>query len=395
MKKIFFLNALVFLLNFLFLNSLASDFYPSSYDESRKHLDQKVKELKKTYPLISQEAFPIPSNLSDDLKTDVVFIPSMDRNSKKLIVISSGIHGVEAFTGSALQFAYLDRSELDSILQKSSILLIHALNPYGYAFKRRVTENNVDLNRNFLSDTEMFKLPNLKYAVFDDYLNPENRLSMSLWVDIKLFMKTILKLIRYGRKELAQSVLGGQYEKQKGLYFGGHQHEPHVEMIKTIFGKWAESKNQILHIDLHTGYGERGRLHFFSHQQATQIEGFNEIFSGFSIDLGEDKDFYKTSGNFEQSTVENYPDKRVIPMTFEFGTMDSQTTMGGFYSLRNMILENQGFQYGYADELSKQKIQDDFLEMFNPTDSLWRKKVLEEGTQALITVSNRFAQIQL
>ncbi len=42
------------------------------------------------------------------------------------------------------------RAGLRSCLQNTGALLIHALNPYGFAWTRRVTEDNVDLNRNFV-----------------------------------------------------------------------------------------------------------------------------------------------------------------------------------------------------------------------------------------------------
>lgn len=34
------------------------------------------------------------------------------------------------------------------------MLFIHAVNPYGFAWRRRVNENNVELNRSFLLEGE-------------------------------------------------------------------------------------------------------------------------------------------------------------------------------------------------------------------------------------------------
>ncbi len=396
-------NSLFSLFGFLFFSSLfiqllspsqaRAYFYPESYEESRNHLDDKVKILKNTYPDLIQEAYAISSDLSDDLKTDFVVIPSLNKKSKKLIIISSGIHGVEAFTGSALQFSLLDSDDLKNIIKDSSLMIVHAVNPYGYSFKRRVSENNVDLNRNFLLDKKLYEQTNPKYNAFHSFLNPQNPLKMGRFEDLKLFVSSLLKLIFYGRKELSQIILSGQYEKEKGIYFGGSKAEPQMAMMKEALQRWTTDKEQVLHIDLHTGYGERGRLHFFSSRKATEIPGFNEIFKGYSIDLGEDEDFYTTSGGFEKFTVQFLAHKKVIPMTFEFGTMDSQTIIGGFYSLRNMIFENQGFHYGYKDENSKKLIQSDFLEMFNPSDPEWRKKVITDGTSTLLKVSQRFGQV--
>jgi hypothetical protein len=43
-------------------------------------------------------------------------------------------------------------------------------------------------------------------------------------------------------------------------------------------------------------------------------------------------------------------------MVFEFGTLDSQTTMGSIKSLHNLIVENQGVHHGYKTKKDELKI---------------------------------------
>lgn len=64
------------------------------------------------------------------------------------IIHSCGLHGVEGFAGSAIQLALLEDPPL--LQGGSALILVNVLNPYGMAWLRRVNENNVDLNRNFL-----------------------------------------------------------------------------------------------------------------------------------------------------------------------------------------------------------------------------------------------------
>ena len=66
----------------------------------------------------------------------------------RLLVLSSGIHGVEGYFGSAVQLAWLDALAHRAPTVETGVLLIHAINPYGFAWRRRWNENNVDLNRN-------------------------------------------------------------------------------------------------------------------------------------------------------------------------------------------------------------------------------------------------------
>lgn len=66
---------------------------------------------------------------------------------------SSGVHGVEGYAGSAVQNKILDffLETPNMIKDDVAIVIIHVVNPYGMSWWRRWNENNVDLNRNFLS----------------------------------------------------------------------------------------------------------------------------------------------------------------------------------------------------------------------------------------------------
>jgi len=384
MKKIFFGS--FFLL--LSLPALA-DFYPTHYLESREYLQKSFENLKLQFP--KAELTPLPVNKDKNLFIDALYIPAQEAK-KALVIVTSGIHGVEAFTGSALIFSFLKQMTSEQ-LQGTGFLFIHAVNPYGYHQLRRVSANNIDLNRNFSASKVQFKSFSPDYKDFEDYLNPTHPLNSSWWSDSLLFLKSLYKLAVFGKKKITQVAVGGQYQNPKGIYFGGTELEPHVSLLKNEFLRVGQDYKRVLHMDLHTGYGQRGRLHFFSSYEVVHSPDFQKVFAGFTIDYAQDKDFYETSGSFGQFTVETFPDKSVVPMTLEFGTLDSQTILGGFFSLRNMIYENQGFHYGYANPTSQSRSQRQFLEMFNPSDPKWRKQVLKTGVETMKTLSQRFSQL--
>jgi Protein of unknown function (DUF2817) len=74
---------------------------------------------------------------------------------RRVFVHSSGLHGVEAFAGSAIQLQWLKQG-IPPIPECTAIVLVHVVNPYGMAWLRRFNENNVDLSRNFLAPDEKF-----------------------------------------------------------------------------------------------------------------------------------------------------------------------------------------------------------------------------------------------
>src|SRR5688572_10663129 len=68
------------------------------------------------------------------------------RSPERLYVAVSGIHGVEGFAGNAIQCALLSSVLRRLDLERSGVLLVHGLNPFGMHHLRRVNAANVDLN---------------------------------------------------------------------------------------------------------------------------------------------------------------------------------------------------------------------------------------------------------
>jgi hypothetical protein len=66
------------------------------------------------------------------------------------MLVVSGTHGVEGYYGSDCQIAWLDTLDEKALPADTAVLLIHLLNPWGAAHLRRVNEDNIDLNRNFI-----------------------------------------------------------------------------------------------------------------------------------------------------------------------------------------------------------------------------------------------------
>jgi hypothetical protein len=82
-------------------------------------------------------------------------------------------------------------------------------------------------------------------------------------------------------------------------------------------------------------------------------------------------------------------------MTFEYGTMDSQTILGAIKSLHVMVLENQGFHYGYATKEDEIKIKQDLLEMYYPSSKAWRSEVIANTRYVLKKVLPRLAALDI
>lgn len=300
----------------------------------------------------------------------------------RLVIINSGIHGAEAFTGSALQAHFLEEVALrDLDWRRTKVLLIHAFNPWGYANGRRVTENNVDLNRNFGATKEIFQIKNEGYTQIYSLLNPEGPADSTTMGNRFFFLKAVYNILRKGMPALRQAALQGQYEYPKGIYFGGQEFEPHREPLERILRRESQGVQKVLFIDLHTGYGERGTLHLFPSDPKDEFikRRTEEIFTGYKIDWASSDDFYTVTGELSTHVCRVLSKiQDCVPMVFEYGTLNSQTTGGAVESIHRLILENQGYQNGYVNDEEKAKIRTNFRDMFYPYSPLWRSKVLND-----------------
>ncbi|MBA3911672.1 MAG: hypothetical protein C0524_17790 [Rhodobacter sp.] len=82
----------------------------------------------------------------EDLSIDLALFGSP--KAEQAAIVFAGVHGAEAFCGSAILQAWLAGGP--PILPDGvRLVLVHAANPRAFSHMTRTTENNVDLNRNF------------------------------------------------------------------------------------------------------------------------------------------------------------------------------------------------------------------------------------------------------
>jgi len=281
---------------------------------------------------------------------------------------------------------FLKEQVNEEILSEMGILIVHGVNPYGFKYKRRCTENNVDLNRGSEIDPSLFETKNAGYTALNDMLNPVGKVSEGSLRNRFFYMVTISKMLKESMGALRQSILQGQYEIPEGVYFGGLEFEPQIDSLQRILPEILSPYETILAIDLHTGYGARRVLHLFPNNVDDQeIKDQTEaVFSGQHIDWGDSDDFYEVNGGFASSFLGKLaPEATYLYMVFEWGTYDTQKTFGSIKALQKVINENQGFQYGYKNEKQEQKVKEHDLDLYYSDSEAWRSEVMRSGREML------------
>jgi hypothetical protein len=200
------------------------------------------------------ESFTHPEKRPDggELSTDVALVGPADAPAR--LVLISGTHGAEGFCGSGAQVDWLRRGEAASLPAGVAVLLIHAINPYGFAWLRRVTEDNVDLNRNWI-DFAAAPPANPGYEALATAAVPEGWSEEARHQAARLLGAYAAE---HGAMALQQALSGGQYSHANGIFFGGRGPTWSRRTQEAIFAHYLTGAERVGIIDYHTGLGPYG-----------------------------------------------------------------------------------------------------------------------------------------
>ena len=195
---------------------------------------------------------PLPGRDGEQLATDVAL--EGDPAGPRLLIVSSACHGVEGFCGSGVQVFALHDAEWRAKARDAgvAVLYIHALNPFGFSHVRRVTQENVDLNRNFHD----FSAP---LPVNEGYRRVHPLLFPPTWPPDAANQAAIQDFVaRHGLAAWQAAITGGQYEYPEGLFYGGNAPTWSNQTVRAILREYAGHASHVAWIDLHTGLGPNG-----------------------------------------------------------------------------------------------------------------------------------------
>lgn len=226
-----------------------SQSFSTTYDEAR---DKFLLAATALNGQIASYAHPEQGPAGENLSTDVAWFGP--REASRVLVLISGTHGVEGFCGSGAQIDWLTRGEADRLPEATAALLIHAINPYGFAWLRRVTHENVDLNRNWID----FSSPLPENAAYDQLAEA---ICPGEWTEASI-ATTSAVLAGFGKERgfgaLQQALTGGQYSHRDGIYFGGDGPTWSRRTQAAIFSEHLGRAERVAILDYHTGLGPWG-----------------------------------------------------------------------------------------------------------------------------------------
>lgn len=372
-------------------------FFKDSYIECKNLFSSQVEKLKKKYKFLNVFAIPFGK---EKYKIDCCFLKKSVNPSKQLILISSGVHGVEGYYGSAIQAMIMDQYYRDKLPLDSDVLLIHGINPYGFENNRRVNENNIDLNRNFFLKREKIhkKEKNRGYKKLASFFMP--KFPFTFWgLEFLIFsLRFGGILLRFGVRKFTDALVNGQFQFKKGIYYGGKKPEPVVKGLKQFFLSNISEYSKILLLDLHTGHGEKNKLVLIQNALpgTQEDQNISSIVSKLPL-LRPDSSvsFYKTAGDFTDYLERIFPGHPgLFPLTVEMGTLGNLDLFGALRGTFLMIAENRIYHRGAWFKGSKVKVRNKFLNYFYPNSKIWKRSASRRTLAIVKTLIRRFESFE-
>ena len=357
--------------------------FPATYEASRERFRDHLPTVQSIWS--KAELFQHKLSGDEDLTIDWIYSGPLE-GSQKVFILTTGEHGVEGYVGSAMMQLFIEKYMPKLDQRTTGILLVHAINPWGMKHHRRGNRDNIDLNRTFLYNLDHDPSFNPEYDQIAKFLNPGTQVTNLLLDDIGYTLKLFWHSARMGMKNFRYALLLGQYRDAKGLYYGGTNRPEETQTLMDLYKQMMASYEQVLHLDMHTGYGPRYQMSLVNsaYDKGTS-EYFVERFNYPLVVAATADEFYAIRGDmvdYEYLLWKNeFPEKRFFATAFEFGTL-GDTMYGLFQSPRVMIHENRAYWHGARDEELLAQAKHGFEELFNPEAKDWREKAVADAERA-------------
>lgn len=310
----------------------------------------------------------------EELATEIARLGPAE--APRVLVTLSATHGVEGFCGSALQTGWFESGLAREMPPQTALVAIHAINPYGFAWLRRVTEENVDLNRNFVDFSK--PLPqNPAYDALHDFACPRE------WTEeSRAAADAVLAAYaeRHGAAAFQLAVSGGQYSHPDGIFYGGIRAAWSRHTLTGILTRELASARQVAIVDLHTGLGPYG------HGEA--ITTYRPGSAGFerAREWYGDRVTSTAAGSSSSADVvgdclvgieEAFPGITQTGITLEFGTVPLREV---FDAIR---ADNWLHRHGTLDSPAGHAIKEQIRAAFYCDRADWKSMLFEQGSLVL------------
>ena len=335
--------------------------------------------------------------LHDDAELSIDWIAAETRAPRRLLILTTGLHGIEGYVGAAMLVLFVDEFLAYLDPRDTGLLLVHAINPWGMAHHRRCNRHHVDLNRNFVARWEGLEEANPDYDRVLALLHRPRPLESWPVANLRFFGGLVRLMLELGVSRGRNAILAGQYRHQDGFYFGGSGLQEETQVLMGLMEEALGSYDQIVQLDMHTGYGPRDQMSIVhpTSEPGTSAEWARNL--GYPRVVRTDPaEFYTIVGDMTDYWYklrdQRFPGRQLYAASFEFGTF-GDSLLAEIRSLRATVLQNQLEVGGIANRAAGERARREYEEHYYPSDPAWRQKAISDARQAFQGILSFFRLI--
>jgi hypothetical protein len=232
---------------------------------------------------------------------------------------------------------------------------------------------------------------NQNYPKVVDFFEPKEDMGNLFFHELKFYGGMVKTVLKNDVATITNALTGGQYEYPEGVYYGGTKDQASTTYLKDVFKQTLESDyKNIVHIDIHSGYGPRYNMVIFnSVQDPTTEEEAKAMFGYDYIIAADSEEFYETFGDttdyFYRLARGMNTDKDLYSTCFEFGTI-GDSFFDSILSLKYTVDENRQHRFPTDNEITEEMVRENYYELFYPTETEWREKTIQDFQDAMLGV---------
>jgi len=317
---------------------------------------------------------PLRGPNGETLATDAARIGPEDADD--VVVVVSSTHGIEGYAGSGIQIGLLE-TLAGQLAPGQAMVLIHAINPYGFAWTRRVNEDNVDLNRNFVDHDGGNYPENDLFERLAEHIIPRH------WDDASIAQCLAARdaiAAEVGDVEVRKAVGKGQYRHPENVHYGGQFATWSNRTLHAICKAELSSARQAILVDVHSGLGPYGYGELMTPAKPGEpvFEMLRTCFSDqvHSTTAGTTA-YFGSKGSILAGFRPPVDGLRFAGVGLEFGTRERS-------AVRRAVEGDTWLQlHGDPESPLGRQIKRDLRDVFYPEESPWKKAVWERGLEVV------------
>ncbi len=349
-----------------------SAYFSDNYQQGRQYFLDKC--AARNIPVHS---FPHPEHkgpCGEILAMDCALVGN--KKASKILLLTCGTHGLESAAGAATLLQFLDHDLSQTLPADTALLMVHGVNPYGWAYARRGNEDGIDLNRNCLDHAKPYP-QNPAYERLHKIIKQAHVDAAGL----EEFTKSFAAFAESeGMARAIDGVTAGQYSHPDGMSFGGHALSWSWQTLFSIADTYLRHAEKIIHIDWHTGIGDFAEPFFITDMKkdSAHYRLAEKWWAPHKIHA--DDILAGSAPNYTGMLVCGLRDHmagiskaEMLSVVIEWGTYDM------LKMLQALLLDDWLKQYGTQDTDLVREARNLLIERFCPQSPKWRQNVLRKS----------------